>query len=103
MAGPTFNSRLALPSRLVPVRPLHLTEAEDDFTLLANGLDDVMALLEGITTPFVSPMTDPGDLIMGGVGGAPVRVAPGSRGCIYAVGEDGPEWQAAQLRLPAFS
>ena len=103
MAGPTYTERLVLPSRLVPPRPLHLSEAEDDFLLITQGLDDLTALLEGIITPFVNPMTGVGDLIVGGTAGAPVRVAPGQLGQHFIMGEDGPEWVDAPTPLPAFT
>ena len=86
----TYASRLILPSGLNPIRPLHLSEAEADFMLLARGLDSLTSQLAGMPTNALSnPMTGPNQLLVGGAYGVPTALQPGSIGQFLTVGAGG--------------
>lgn len=59
----------------------------DDHGLITEAA--AVALLGGGMT---NPMTDEGDMIVGGVGGAPSRLANGLQGQLLTMGASGPEW-----------
>lgn len=60
----------------------------DDHGLITEAA--AVALLGG--GGMTNPMTDEGDMIVGGVGGAPSRLANGLQGQLLTMGVSGPEW-----------
>lgn len=61
-------------------------------TPLDSQLITAKAALEAGGGGMTNPMTDEGDMIVGGVDGAPTRLANGIRGQLLTMGASGPEW-----------
>ncbi len=74
-----------------------------DFSGPASSVDGHLVVFDGVTgklgkdggAPFANPMTTGGDIIYGGSGGTPARLAAGTDGYVLTMVSGAPSWAAA--------
>ena len=92
------NLNIPLTLRQIKGSPLTFSEGDTNFTNLRDAINSVHE-----EPKFTNPMTNLGDLIVGGTSGVATRLGIGSSGQILTVSSGVPSWESLAFQLPTIN